>query len=135
MILRYTNPSPSGDGVSQYFISRDPPSTRALVPSGSDDSINYDQQVDSTILKSPSNKDPWVEWDNVFGNEHAKEELYTNMVEALQRKDRLVNVLLFGPPGTGKSMLAFRAARLADWTVFNLTLNTIRQKNQGQSEK
>ena len=109
--------------------------TSALVSSGNDSSVDYDRQVENMILKWSSETDPWVQWDNIHGNEQAKEELYYNLFRALPRKERVSNLLLFGPPGTGKSMLSLCAARLAGWTVFNLTQDAIMHKYQGESEK
>ena len=109
--------------------------TSALVSSGNDSSVDYDRQVENMILKLSSDTDPWVQWDNIHGNEQVKEELYSNLFLALPRKEQVNNLLLFGPTGTGKSMLSLCAARMAGWTVFDLTPDVIMHKYQGESEK
>ena len=135
IILRLTGTSYSEDKVSQSLTGRGPQMARALAPVGNDDSINWDRQIEQMISKPPANCNPLADWDQIHGNTHAKNELYANMVEALPRKKHLNNVLLFGPSGTGKTMMATCAARLAAWTVFVLTQDAVMQRYQGESEK
>ena len=56
------------------------------------------------------------------------------MVGALERKEQVHNVLLFGPRGTGKTMLCC-AARLGNWTVFELTQDVVMGCYPGESQK
>ena len=44
-------------------------------------------------------------------------------------------MLLFGPPGTGKTMMSMGAAGIAGWTAINVTQDAVMHSYQGQSEK
>ena len=121
--------------IISSHVPQSPPATKATPPNRIDGLLDCNAIVDSMMLRYNSNTDPLTEWDKVLGNEHAKEELYSNMVRALRRNKRVNNVLLFGPPGTGKSMMLKCASRLANCTVFNVTQDVIMQPYQGQSEK
>ena len=84
-------------------------------------------------------------FDSIGGLDHAKEEIYDLIILPLQRPDlfqRNANILtvpkgilLYGQPGTGKTLLAKAIARESGAFFINLKMSTIISKWMGESEK
>jgi katanin p60 ATPase-containing subunit A1 len=96
------------------------------------------QRIEDEILDTSPN----VSWDDISGMGDAKRllneavvlplivpELFTGVLQPWK------GVLLFGPPGTGKTMLAKAVAASAKTTFFNMSASTLIQKHFGDSEK
>ena len=93
---------------------------------------------DVDILKvDPSTIVSRVEqWDTIAGNKEAKMTLYEAVVwsrECPQEFDGVDNILLFGPPGTGKTMMVECLAAMGGWNIFKVGPDSLKGKFQGES--
>jgi len=94
--------------------------------------------LESTVLVER----PDVKWDDVVGLEHAKELLREAVELPLLRPDLFKGarrpwkgILLFGPPGCGKTMLAKAVASLCRATFLNVSAADVMSKWLGESER
>lgn len=126
-----TNPSNSTP-------SAPPPVRRpASGPARSDERIFEDRILEEVLDRSPS-----VGWDDVAGLEGAKRALQELVVLPMLRQDLFQGLraparglLLYGPPGNGKTLLAKALAREAGATFFNISAASLTSKWVGEGEK
>jgi SpoVK/Ycf46/Vps4 family AAA+-type ATPase len=91
---------------------------------------------DELVLKEK----PMVKWDEVVGLEPAKKAIKEAIVYPVQRPDLFPlgwprGILLFGPPGCGKTLLAAAVATEIDAAFFSVDAASIMSKWLGEAEQ
>ncbi|KAF2851171.1 AAA-domain-containing protein [Plenodomus tracheiphilus IPT5] len=101
-----------------------------------------DKQAAQQILNEIVIQGDEVHWDDVAGLDVAKSALKETVVYPFLRPDLFMGLrepargmLLFGPPGTGKTMLARAVATESKSTFFAISASSLTSKFLGESEK
>ncbi|KAI9735863.1 MAG: hypothetical protein M1834_001328 [Cirrosporium novae-zelandiae] len=101
-----------------------------------------DQEAAKQIINEIVVKGDEVHWDDVAGLDIAKTALKEAVVYPFLRPDLFMGLrepargmLLFGPPGTGKTMLARAVATESKSTFFAISASSLTSKWLGESEK
>ncbi len=101
-----------------------------------------DKQAAKQILNEIVIQGDEVHWDDVAGLDIAKSALKETVVYPFLRPDLFMGLrepargmLLFGPPGTGKTMLARAVATESKSTFFAISASSLTSKFLGESEK
>jgi fidgetin-like protein 1 len=138
---RITPPSSDQDSAGEDSSSEldEDPKLRDIMkklPRGID--VNAARQILNDIVVRGDE----VHWDDVAGLETAKKALKEAVVYPFLRPDLFMGLrepargmLLFGPPGTGKTMLARAVATESKSTFFSVSASTLTSKWHGESEK
>lgn len=83
-----------------------------------------------------------ITWDDIAGLEHAKKSIFEIVIWPMLKPDIFKGllrppkgVLLFGPPGTGKTMIGKCIAGQAKATFFSISASSLTSKWVGEGEK
>ena len=94
------------------------------------------------ILESVIDKTPGVHWHDIQGLKNVKQSLVENIIYPQMRPDVFTGIreptrgiLLYGPPGNGKTMIAKAVATECNATFFSISASTLMSKWVGESEK
>ncbi|XP_059669976.1 ATPase family AAA domain-containing protein FIGL1-like [Cornus florida] len=103
---------------------------------------NLEPRLIEHVSNEIMDRDPNVRWDDIAGLDHAKKCVTEMVIWPLLRPDIFKGcrspgrgLLLFGPPGTGKTMIGKAIAGEAKATFFYISASSLTSKWIGEGEK
>ncbi|KAF9195873.1 hypothetical protein BGZ50_003134 [Haplosporangium sp. Z 11] len=120
--------------------------TQSRSPNGTDEPDERLRNIDPKMIEAIKNEImesyPVVTWDDISGLEHAKKTIEETITWPMLRPDIFTGLrrppkglLLFGPPGTGKTMIGKCIASQSKATFFSISSSSLTSKWIGDGEK
>jgi len=108
---------------------------KALI-SGKTEPKMQEEMIDALIVSQK----PEIAWDDIGGLDDAKKDIREAIIlPFIQAKPQYIRaprtILLYGPPGSGKTMLAKASSNTLDATFFEARMPTLLSKYFGESQK
>src|SRR5919109_882906 len=132
--LQSSNGHGSKQSIASYGSKKSIASSSGPKSSGNVETLKAD--FDDLVMKEK----PKVSWNEVIGLEDAKRAIRESIVYPMKRADLFPlgwprGILLYGPPGCGKTLLAAAAAAEIDGYFINVDAASMMSKWLGEAEK
>ncbi|KAI5084206.1 hypothetical protein GOP47_0001141 [Adiantum capillus-veneris] len=128
--------SSSGSGSTSPTGANSSSDNEALLPKG------VDSRLAAVIENEILDRSPAVNWDSIAGLDKAKQTLMEMVTLPIRRSDLFTGLrkparglVLFGPPGNGKTLLAKAVASESSATFFCISASSLTSKWVGEGEK